>query len=195
MTRTDTRPAQAPVAGPRTSTGRGWRRAWRWTTGLLCLAFMAGAILVAWPQGMGGQFRIVVVSGTSMEPGYHTGDMLIAMKSTTYEPGDVVVYSPHVDGAAIGRVVHRVVEVQADGTYLTQGDNKDYRDPWSIPTNWIEGEVVTLIPQGFIVIYVLRNPIFLAVMSGLLLTMALWPRDPLSDPPAGEAFDGLAPPT
>ncbi|MCU0278209.1 MAG: signal peptidase I [Candidatus Nanopelagicales bacterium] len=194
MTMTDSPTIQAPAAGPRSPNDRGWRRAWRWTTGLLCVAFMVGAIIVAWPQSLGGQFRMVVVSGTSMEPGYHTGDMLLAIKSRNYEPGDVIVYSPQIDGVTVGRVVHRVIEVQDNGTYLTQGDNKDYRDPWSIPKTWVEGRVITLVPQGFIVIYVLRNPIFLAVMSGLLLTMALWPRDPLSDPPSGPAFDDLAPP-
>jgi signal peptidase len=174
---------------------RRWRRAWRWVTGALAIAFMLGAIVLAWPQDRGGQFRLVVVSGTSMEPTYHTADMLIARKSGDYQVGDVVVYTAHIEGTPVGRVVHRLVEVQPDGTYLTQGDNKDYRDPWSVRPEWIEGRVIAVIPQGFVIIYILRNPIFLAVMSGLLMTAAFWPRKSPSEPPAGPAVSDLPPPT
>jgi len=181
-------PPDEVVAPPR----RGpWARAWRWVTAVLAIAFMLGAIVLAWPQDRGGQFRLVVVSGTSMEPTYHTADLLIARKGD-YQVGDVVVYNAYIEDTPVGRVVHRLVELQPNGTYLTQGDNKDYRDPWSVRPEWIEGRVVTVIPRGFVIIFILRNPIFLAVMSGLLLTAALWPRKPRAETSEGPVA-GAAP--
>ncbi len=187
-------PPEPPQVEVRRPAPNRWRQAWRWITGLACLAFMLGAITLAWPQSLGGAFRTVVVSGKSMEPTFHTGDVLVAQRSASYQPGDIVVYSAHIDGVAIGRVVHRVVDVQADGTYVTKGDNQEFRDPWFIPAEWIDGRVRARVPQAYAVIYVARNPIFLAAMAGLLITLALWPRDPLSDPPTGPAIPDLAPP-
>lgn len=157
----------------------------------LALLFLALALFVVVP---GSPAKMVVVSGTSMEPWLHTGDLVVALRQGSYGVGDAVVYRAEVDGRAAGNVVHRIVAVNPDGTFVLQGDNKEYRDPWDVPQDWMIGEVVIMVPKAYFVLSIWRHPIFLATMAGLLLTMALWPPDPLKQPPKGKAFT-LPPPT
>ena len=159
-------------------------------TGVLSIASVALALLLVVP---GSPIRMVIVSGTSMEPWLHTGDLVVTLRRGDYTVGDAVVYTAEIDGRVAGNVVHRIIAINPDGTFVLQGDNKDYRDPWNVPQDWINGEVVIMIPKAYYVLSIWRHPIFLATMAGLFLTMALWPPDPMKKPPSGPRFN-LAPP-
>ena len=50
------------------------------------------AILV-WPTSLGGCTTMTVVSGHSMEPTFHTGDLVVA-RCGTPAVGDIVIYQP-----------------------------------------------------------------------------------------------------
>lgn len=156
-------------------------------SGLLLVA----VVILIWPAAWGGIFSFAIVSGTSMQPTYHTGDVVLAMKRGAYEPGDVIVYTVDQDGQT-GRVVHRIVEQLPNGNYITNGDNKPATDPWEVKPDWINGEVVQVLPQAAQVLLIIRSPVFLAIICGLLVTAALWPRakkdDEVGSPPgAGDA--------
>ena len=159
-------------------------------TGALSILFVCGALFLVWP---GSPIRMVIVSGTSMEPRLHTGDLVVTLRRGDYTVGDAVVYTAEIDGRVAGNVVHRIIAINPDGTFVLQGDNKDYRDPWDVPQDWMNGEVVIMIPKAYYVLSIWRHPIFLATMAGLFLTMALWPPDPMKKPPSGPRFN-LAPP-
>ena len=159
-------------------------------TGVLSIASVALALLLVVP---GSPIRMVIVSGTSMEPWLHTGDLVVTLRRGDYTVGDAVVYTAEIDGRVAGNVVHRIIAINPDGTFVLQGDNKDYRDPWNVPQDWVNGEVVIMIPKAYYVLSIWRHPIFLATMAGLFLTMALWPPDPMKKPPSGPRFN-LAPP-
>lgn len=77
-----------------------------------------------WPAWLGGSTSIVVVSGTSMEPTYDDGDVLLVREGRA-AVGDVIAF--HVPGRE-GQIVHRVIERRADGTLLVQGDNRNTPD-------------------------------------------------------------------
>ncbi len=149
-----------------------------WVIARVCFSvfLLAFVVLICWPPQWGGPVTFAIVSGTSMEPKYHTGDVVFALKSFDgYKVGDSIVYTVH-DGDLRGRVVHRIVRELPDGNFLTQGDNKPYTDPWEVQPDWIAGKARFLIPQGAKALLIMRSPIFLAVVAGLLVAAALWPR-------------------
>lgn len=76
--------------------------------------------------GTGLPVHFAEVSGTSMEPTFVAGDVLIGVESDSVETGDVVIVK---DDACFSSeyVVHRVVDVTEDG-YVTQGDNNPIAD-------------------------------------------------------------------
>ncbi|HEX7096839.1 MAG TPA: signal peptidase I, partial [Acidimicrobiales bacterium] len=74
-------------------------------------------------------FTPTVINGISMEPGMHTGDVVITRDVDPHEieVGDVIRFR-----RGNGSVVHRVIEVRigADGEpeFVTQGDNNPAPD-------------------------------------------------------------------
>lgn len=93
-----------------------------------------------WPLGLGGNASYVVVSGPSMEPTYHTGDLVIARQKPDYEAGDIVVYRTEY-----GNVIHRIVSGDRDG-YVLQGDNNETIDQWQPTDADVMGEAWLHIP-------------------------------------------------
>lgn len=91
------------------------------------LVLLALGLLVFGPSPVGGSSRVVVSSGTSMEPGISAGDLIVVSPRSSYEVGDVIAYRSE----DLGTVLHRITGVVqgADGVeYLTQGDNNDFVD-------------------------------------------------------------------
>lgn len=170
---------QLPVASPEepvdepAESGPGGR-IWMLLRACFTAILITVAALIAWPASHGGPFCLAVVSGVSMQPTYHTGDLVIAAKSSHYSIGDVIVYEV-ADGDIHGRVIHRIVTQLPDGNFQTRGDNKPYPDPWEVRPGWIYGHAITMIPQGYKAIALLRSPLVLAVICGLFVTIILWP--------------------
>lgn len=149
------------------------------------LLFVVG--IICWPPSLGGPFTFAVVAGKSMEPGYHTGDLVVAIRQPSgYAVGDSVVYMVD-EGELHGRVVHRIVEQLPNGNFLTRGDNKPYNDPWEVKPQWISGKVQWMIPQAVTYIGIMRSPIFLGTMFGLLVIFLCWPQPQDDDQDPGEA--------
>ncbi|HLP24011.1 MAG TPA: signal peptidase I [Microbacteriaceae bacterium] len=92
------------------------------------------------PRAIGGPATFVIVDGQSMEPMLHTGDLVIARTSPTYQVGDLAVFQHRS-----GHVIHRIVGGDAAG-WITQGDNKPAPDPWTIPSANIDGQFWFSIP-------------------------------------------------
>lgn len=79
--------------------------------------------LTAWavlPSVVPGWRSVVITSG-SMAPSIQTGDVVVATPSNGQElmPGTVVLIS---DPAQPGLITHRIIAVNADGSYQTGGD-------------------------------------------------------------------------
>jgi signal peptidase I len=122
-------------------------------------------LLVAAPTSLGGPASYVIVDGSSMEPTYDDGDLVVAFERQTYRPGDVIVYEAPID--VTFNVIHRIVEPTAGG-YVTQGDNRDEPDGWIAPHDTIHGAARLHIPNGGALLLFLRQPaVILGLVAGL----------------------------
>jgi len=138
---------------------------------LVVLALLA----LTWPVQHGGHLGITIVTGHSMEPTLHTGDIVLTWKQSTYKPGDVVVY-PVPDGPGAGiDVIHRLIGFQPDGTLITQGDNNRGPDPWHPTMASVAGSQTVLIPAAGDAIGLLRRPWIIAlVLAAIAGACAYW---------------------
>ena len=64
-----------------------------------------------------------------MEPGYHTGDLVLVRKAQTYQVGDVVTYR---DAEMGSYVIHRIIGIE-QGLFVLKGDNNSWIDPFIPP--------------------------------------------------------------
>jgi signal peptidase len=144
-----------------------------YTVGLVIFLGLAWCL---WPVRWGGTFAEVVVSGHSMEPVFHTGDLVVTKKSDHYRIGQKVVYTipKHQPGAGV-HVVHRIIGVRPDGTFVMQGDNRNTPDDWRPTSHDVVGRVVAVIPQAGRALLWLAQPLVLATLAGLIITVWLWP--------------------
>jgi signal peptidase I len=135
-------------------------------------------LVVSWltmaPPKWGGQLTFTVVSGTSMEPGFHTGDLVVLRRASRYRKGDVVTYSVPEKPYTSYNVVHRIVKELPDGRFIIRGDNRDADDPWLVSNSDIRGKQVLLVAKGGFVLLFFSTPIGFALMFGVLVTAWLW---------------------
>ena len=135
------------------------------------------------------ELPIVAVQSGSMEPTFYKGDLLLPVGVDKGNPdikiGDIIVFS-HSYGTT--PVVHRVVEINPDGTYQTRGDANPGQLPYEkrINVSQIKGKAVMIIPYlGWIKIAVVeillpfaaKNAIFIAIFAiGIYLTATVLKR-------------------
>ena len=83
----------------------------------------------------------MIVLSDSMEPVILKGDLIfsnVAKPEDVKEDDVISFYDP--DPKHRGKVVtHRVIKVNADGSFATQGDNNDSEDPFPVPTENLIG--------------------------------------------------------
>lgn len=142
------------------------------------------------PSGLGGPVGVVWVSGTSMEPTMHTGDIAVVYRSDSYGVGDVVAFE--IPGG--GTVIHRITAAD-DGQYRFQGDNRDYTDPWRLGDDAIVGREIVTIPYAGTVSAFLGRPTSLALLA-MALTLLWWFRRQTPEPashPGGREPARLSP--
>jgi signal peptidase len=138
---------------------------------------LTAALVAVWPARFGGATRFVVVRGESMEPTYHSGDLIYARSAGDFAPGEIAVYrQPEADGSGTSLVIHRIVDHLDDGRYVFQGDNRDYPDD-TRPTaeDIVARPIANLGPLPTEILF--RLPLILALVIGATFTWYLWPRD------------------
>lgn len=159
------------------------RRVLDWVLFALVLAVVW---LVAGPVSLGGPASYVIVDGSSMEPTYDNGDLVIARQRPTYDVGDIVVYDAPID--AQFNVIHRVVE-PTDGGFVTRGDNRSEPDGWIAPHETIHGSAWIHVPNGGLAIRLLRQPAVIIALVAGLLTFEILKRVEGRTPDAGSSPD------
>jgi signal peptidase len=132
------------------------------------------ALVIGWalffrPMALHGPASYGLVSGNSMEPGMHTGDLVIAQRKDDYRRGDVIVYRIPGTGPEAGyRIIHRIVGGSAATGYRTQGDNREHPDLWRPKPADIDGEAwITAAGVGNI-LRRLRSDLGMALLAGIL---------------------------
>lgn len=142
------------------------------------VVLLLAAAWALWPTSLGGRAQFVVVRGESMEPIYHSGDLLYARSSSDWNVGDVAVYSiPEGDASEGSLVVHRVTSINDDGSYRLMGDNRTTEDD-AHPTsqNMVAKPITNLgaLPTRIL----LLTPLTLSLLLGCAVAWFLWPTRP-----------------
>ncbi len=118
------------------------------------------------PQSLGGNAGYVLVSGQSMEPRYHTGDLVLVEQRHTYHAGEVIAYRvPKGDAMAGAQVIHRIIGGDARHGFVVRGDNRTAPDVWRPRARDIVGAKVLRLPDAIVVLQYLRAPLFLALLA------------------------------
>lgn len=168
-----------------------WRRVLSITFTIAVVVFT----IYLWPAMLGGSTRLVVVSGHSMEPTYDLLDIVVARDAGDTRVGDIVVFEVP-EGEAEGMlIIHRVLEVDDEGFFITQGDNRDTPDQWQLTEDDIVGKPLAHIPKGGKALGFIQNIWVIALLVGLVVLFVLWPDDEddiEDDIEADEHADGTA---
>ena len=149
------------------------KRSQRWSSIVFNLILFVGLVVV-WiafaPAKIGGQASYVMVNGISMEPNYHTGDLVIVRKAQTYQVGDVVTYRDAEMGAY---VIHRIIGIE-QGKFVIKGDNNSWIDAYRPTPDEIVGKQWVYAPKAGIAMQWLRKPLNLSftvfLLGGVLMT-------------------------
>ena len=86
----------------------------------------------------GKQDLPVPVTGNSMCPFLHPGDIVYLNRYTELEKGDIVLFT-RPDGSF---VLHRIYQIKKDGSYLILGDNQMLPEP--VPAERIHAIVTSI---------------------------------------------------
>lgn len=123
------------------------------------------AIIFMWiifaPTQVGGLASYVIVIGSSMEPNFHIGDMIVAHQQPVYKTGDAVVYR---NNEMQEFVFHRIIAEDL-GRYTLQGDNNPWVDTYQPTREEIIGKLWLHIPHGGIAMQKIRSPWMLALIA------------------------------
>jgi signal peptidase len=133
---------------------------------LFVAALLAGWAIYLRPQALGGNAGYVLVSGHSMLPRYHTGDLVLVERQDSYHVGQVIAYRvPKGDAMAGAQVIHRIIGGNAKQGFVVQGDNRSAPDVWRPKPEDIVGAKALRIPNAVLVLQFLRSPVLLALLA------------------------------
>jgi signal peptidase len=155
----------------------GAKRRRRRLIGNVVFAVVFSLLVAGWftalrPAKLGGPAAFVMVQGVSMEPTYHTGDLVISHRRSSYAVGDVIAYE--VPGGDVGAgltVIHRIISGSPATGFITQGDNNPTPDDWRPKLGDVEGSAWMVIPNGGRILTFLHAPIPLGGLAAAVVVM------------------------
>jgi signal peptidase len=150
---------------------------------VVLLVLLGAWVILLRPTSLGGGATWVMIRGSSMLPGYRTGDLVIARTEATYDVGDIVAYRVPAGEIGAGHiVVHRLTGGDAVSGFVVQGDNNDTPDPWHPTARDIVGEVWLRAPLIGFAVSAIREPAVLGALASALAValMVARPRRPMA---------------
>jgi signal peptidase len=131
------------------------------------LALIAGVLWFGLPQSLGGRAGWVVVSGTSMLPHMHTGDLALVERQSSYHVGQVIAYRVPKDQVGAGyEVIHRIIGGNPRTGWIVQGDNRTLPDIWRPKNSDIVGARLFWVPKAYLLLRFLHTPLLLGLLAG-----------------------------
>jgi len=131
------------------------------------LAFVATLLWFCLPQTLGGRADWVLVSGTSMLPHLHTGDLVFVEHRASYRVGEVIAYRVPAGQVGAGHVViHRIVGGNGSTGWKMKGDNRTAADLWQPTNHDVVGAKQFRIPDAWFVLRIFHMPVLLALFAG-----------------------------
>lgn len=141
--------------------------------GGVLLTVIAGIVAYfTWPSSLGGCTTLTIVNGHSMEPTYHTDDIVVS-RCGAPQVGDVAVYA--TEGTGWARIVHRVIGGDGESGWEFQGDNNDWVDDFHPTDDEIVGVVVLHVPKVGKVAKAASSPLVWASLFTLAFALIVWP--------------------
>jgi signal peptidase I len=134
--------------------------------GVVTLAIVAAAWFFLAPPLLGGSTSYVATEGVSMQPRFHTGDLVLVRARSSYHTGEIVAYR---SGLLHSVVLHRIVGMRGNG-YVFKGDNNNFLDPQTVPASDLVGALWIHWPGGAKHFAQIRHP---AVIGGLIALAAI----------------------
>jgi signal peptidase I len=134
----------------------------------LLLALLGAAWVAFAPTRFGGQTAYVIVSGISMEPIFHRGDLAILRVEDDYAIGDVVTYRH----PTIGPVIHRIVKRDGD-RFVFKGDNNSWIDEYHPTQDQLIGKLWIHLPGAGALVEQLRIPRNMAALVAAMGVMVM----------------------
>ncbi len=139
---------------------------------LAVLALVAAWFFLLRPQNLGGPVGYVIVSGQSMEPTLHSGDLVLVRQRDSYQAGDVIAYRiPRGEPGEGIIVVHRIVGGSAEEGFVTRGDNRTGADLWRPRPQDIAGALWLHLPRVGWLLGLLRTPLVLATAAAAVAVL------------------------
>lgn len=96
---------------------------------------------------LGTELPLVAVESNSMVPTFSQGDilLLVGAQQQDIRVGDIIVYLP--DGHTVP-IVHRVIQINPDGSFQTKGDANTHQFPFelNVTARQIKGKEVFIVP-------------------------------------------------
>ena len=115
---------------------------------------------------LGTEIPLAVVSSYSMDPTLHVGDLIVIKGESTYNKGDIIVFSQ--EGKLI---VHRIYS-KTSSVFYTKGDSNPCPDPWKLNLSDIKGRVILVIPfAGLFTLVYAKSPILMIMIILFLLAL------------------------
>ncbi len=134
---------------------------------LAALVALAGAWYVAAPPALGGRTTLLITRGTSMEPRFHTGDLVFLRTRPAYAVGQIVAYhNDELDRT----VMHRIIG-DAGGRFLFKGDNNDFVDTARPAADELIGTYWFSIPKVGLALGWAADPRHVPFVAGLALLL------------------------
>ena len=113
----------------------------RWSGAVVVLGLLIVALLSL-------PFQLYAVRTASMEPAFGSRDVVLVHKGE-WQQGQPISFTHNGDV-----ITHRLVSVNADGTFATKGDANTTPDPWVVQRGDTIGGVVAALPQlGYWLVY------------------------------------------
>jgi signal peptidase I len=169
------------------ASGRGLGSLLSW---LLIAVVAVGWFLMLRPQALGGSAGYVMVRGASMQPTYHSGDLVVVRRATSYAIGDIVAYRvPAGDVGAGLTVIHRIVGGNESSGFVTRGDDNATPDDWRPSGRDIVGRAWFVLHHAGTALGFLHDPLALASLGAGVTVALILNRQPKKrrtpEPPRG----------
>jgi signal peptidase I len=115
------------------------------------------------PTNLGGGASYVMIDGNSMEPTFHTGDLVILAKASVYNVGDIVAYK---DLKLDAHIIHRIIGIQ-DERFIMKGDNNGWIDSTHPLQSEVLGKKYLYLPKLGKWVKWIRVPVNMSLVVGV----------------------------
>lgn len=106
-----------------------------------------------------GNYKVMTVLSGSMEPGIHTGSVVVVKPTDEYKIGEVITFGPF--SKTKPPTTHRIYEIKVENSqpiYITKGDTNNAPDQREVTGKDIIGKVLLDIPYAGYAVDAAKKP-------------------------------------